>query len=144
MPTDSRGDDFRECLTETFPLDDVIERFHQIGVRWGVGLRQMEHAFGEKISESSKLELGNARICGAVWKSTEYLFRIYKLKKEWKDSFLPEYEQWKNEHLKNLETILPYLEKDPRQGFHLEGDFHSFSAERIRQILWSAQIKEER
>jgi len=132
---DPRGDDFRECLTKTFPLDDIIERFHQISVRWETGVRQMEQAFAEIVSEQSQMELGNARICGAVWKSTEYLFRIYKLKKEWKNSLLPDYEYWERKHLENLESILPSLEKDPRQGLHLEGNFYSFSAEKIHRIL---------
>ncbi|OQA87665.1 MAG: hypothetical protein BWY31_00607 [Lentisphaerae bacterium ADurb.Bin242] len=132
---DPRGEDYRECLTETFPLENVIERFRTMSLWWEEGTRQMEQAFGSHAKERSLLELGNALICGAVWKSSELLFRIYKLKKNWKDFLLPEYENLAALQRENMRSVLPYLEKDPRQGLHLEGNFYSFSAEKIRRIF---------
>ena len=34
-----------------------------------------------------------------------------------------------------VEYVLPYVEADPQQGWHIEGDFYSFNAELIRKKI---------
>ena len=39
------------------------------------------------------------------------------------------------EELQVAESVLPYVEADPLQGWHVEGDFYSFNAEMIREKI---------
>ena len=97
---------------------------------WDRGLALLGAAIGK-----DHPDYGNAAICGAVWKSAYNMFRIYRMRKHWDDSMLPEYSRIAEEELRNVEDVLPCVAADPEQGWHVEGDFHSFNRELLEKKM---------
>ncbi len=128
---DERGDDYSSSITPEFPLPEIIRRLELMAKIWSNGTECLRDSFINCSSGHAFLEYGNAVICGAVWKSSAILYRIYEIKKEWDEGKRTEYERLLNEHLANRTGIIPYLRADPRQGYHLEGRFYAFSMKMI-------------
>lgn len=127
---DERGDSFIDSESEEFPLDKIIRRFGLMAEIWKKGTDLLLETL-----PADNLDLGNALICGAVWKSAFNMFRIYRLRKSWNDSMTTEWIGIIREELNVAEFVLPYVENDPEQGWHIEGDFYSFNAEKIRKKI---------
>ena len=127
---DERGDSYIDSETEEFPLDEIISRFGKVSEIWERGV-----AFLQETMPEDHIDLGNAVICGAVWKSVSNMFRIYRLRKQWCDSMTGEWLELVKAELNVMEYVLPYVEADPQQGWHIEGDFYSFNAELIRKKI---------
>ena len=124
---DERGDSFIDSETEEFPLDEIIRRLEKMSDIWKTGTD-----FLKETLPANHPDLGNALICGAAWKSACNLYQIYRLRKNWNDSMRNEWIQLARKELENAEAVLPFVEADPEQGWHIEGDFYSFNAEMIR------------
>ena len=131
---DERGTDLSGSITETFPLEAVIAAFKSISENWERGLVLMREAMKDTTDEWALRELGNAEICGRVWRSTYLVYRIFALKRNWRDSDMAEYGRLLERQKENMRSALPYLDRDPLQGYHLEGRFHCFSGEIIRNL----------
>ena len=129
MP-DERGDSYIDSETAEFPLDEIIRRLGFMAEIWEKGTCLLQETLS-----SDHQDLGNAAICGAVWKSAYNMFRIYKLRKQWDDSMTGAWLEIAKEELQIAEFVLPYVEADPEQGWHIEGDFYSFNAELIRKKI---------
>ncbi len=127
---DERGDSYIDSETAEFPLDEIIRRLGLTAEIWEKGTCLLQ----ETLSADHQ-DLGNAAICGAVWKSAYNMFRIYKLRKQWDDSMTGAWLEIAKEELQIAEFVLPYVEADPLQGWHIEGDFYSFNAELIREKI---------
>lgn len=128
---DDRGDDYSDSVTSEFPLSEIIRRLELMTTIWLKGTECLKDSFKNCSSKHARLEYGNAVICGAIWKSSAILYRIYEMKKKWNEGKRAEYERLLNEHLANRTIIIPYLRADPRQGYHLEGRFQAFSVQMI-------------
>ena len=127
---DERGDSFIDSESEEFPLDEIIRRFGLMAEIWKKGTDLLLETL-----PADNPDLGNALICGAVWKSAFNMFRIYRLRKSWNDSMTGEWLGIIREELNVAEFVLPYVANDPEQGWHIEGDFYSFDAEKIRKKI---------
>jgi len=132
---DERGDE----LANSYMLDhyeftcaDIVERLGKLAAAWRTGVMLMREALGGDGSKNALDELGNAVVCGAVWRSAENTYKIYQLRKSWDDSKMEEFRRVAEDELEVLETVLPHVERDPRQGYHAEPHFHMFNAEKIR------------
>ena len=134
---DERGDDLEisyKMNSTQFSLDDVIERIGKMAVIWQGGTDLMSAAFegGRDLDpERVKGELGNAKICGAIWRSTENTYKIYRLRRNWSEEQTQEFLEITSDELAILKQVIPDVEHDPRQGYHLEPQAHLFSAETI-------------
>ncbi len=120
---DERGDSLEECITKEFPLDNIIERLHRMSGLWSRGLEHLAAGAGKGTPDYA-----NAAICGAVWRSGRNTFRIYRLRKDWNESRLPLFRKIVSDELSLCRDVLPYVESDPCQGRHIEGNFTGFSA----------------
>ena len=69
-----------------------------------------------------------------------HLYQIYRLRKNWNDALLPEYRILEKSELAVAEEALPLVAADTEQGWHIEGNFHSFSPELIEKKI--AVLKE--
>ena len=127
---DERGDSYIDSETEEFPLDEIIRRMEILAEIWKKGTDLLRETL-----PADHPDLGNAVICGAVWKSTFNMFRIYRLRKHWDDVMTAEWLEIVKEELNVAESVLPYVEADPQQGWHIEGDFYSFNGEMIRKKI---------
>ena len=131
---DERGDDLSNSylLHHTqFNLDEIIERVGKLAVVWQHGVFILEQAFKECNDKKSLDELGNAIICGMIWRSTENTYRIFKLRKNWEKSKVEEFFRIVDDELSILNKGLPWIKRDPRQGFHIEPHGYMFNAELV-------------
>jgi hypothetical protein len=131
---DERGDDLTNSyrLHHTqFTLDDLIERVGKLAAVWQCGVNILKQSFKGCEDKKNLDELGNAVICGAVWRSTENTYRIFQLRKNWKESEREEFLRIVDDELSILNEVLPWVKRDPRQGFHIEPHGYMFNAETI-------------
>ncbi len=135
---DNRGDDLSNSylLHHTqFNLDEIIDRLGHLAALWQHGVALLTEALAGVQTEEARQELGNAVICGAIWKSTERTYRIFRLRKAWSDAARAEYLKLAGEEEELLGQVLPWVEADERQGFHLEPHVRMFGAESIRHKI---------
>jgi hypothetical protein len=144
---DERGDDLSNSYSyhhTQFNLDEIIDRVVKLAEAWGNGVEIFRRAFANCSDKKSLDELGNAIICSAVWHSTANSFRVFKLRKSWDDSKREEFFKFLDDELDELKNVLPWVERDPRQGFHIEPDIYMFDAKSIREKINALEkIKEE-
>lgn len=131
---DKRGDDLSASYTlhhTQFNLDEIIERLGKLAAVWQSGTDLFKRAFEGCKDKRSLDELGNALICGAIWKSTENTYRIFRLRQDWNNSCKDEFFRIVDDELKVLAEVLPWIKRDPRQGFHIEPHDYMFNAESV-------------
>ena len=137
---DERGDDLHQAWSHPeqpalFTPEELVERLGKLAVAWDAGTSLLQRAFAGCTDSRIQIELGNALICGAVWHSAENSFRVYQLRKEWKLEHLAEYRRIAEDECGILKAVLPWVERDPRQGFHIEAGAFMFTPESIRAKL---------
>jgi len=134
MP-DERGDELANSylLDHTeFSCSDLVERIGKVAAVWEIGVALMEKALAGVTTRTKDEELGNAIICGAIWRSTENTYKIYQLRQNWNESKREQFLQIARDELEILRRVLPWVERDNRQGFHAEPQFYMFNPEKIR------------
>ncbi len=132
---DQRGDDYRESLSEAMPLEKIISGLGELAERWQEGVEIMRKALNGVNAPLAAAEIGNAMVCAAAWRSSYLLYRMFQLKLNWTEASLPLFLELVRAQAGNLREVLPWLEQDPRQGYHIEGNFYSFSAELVKETL---------
>ena len=137
---DDRGDELREAFIhpeqpKLFNLDEIIERIGKVAVGWEAGATLFRKALGKTADKRQLDELGDVMICQAIWKSTENSYRVYKLRQTWSEDALVEFKRIIEDELDVLNAVLPWVERDTRQGFHIEPGCTMFNAEMIRNKI---------
>ncbi len=129
---DPRGDRLEAGLLD-FTASEVAGAFAGVAAAWSEGVELLSAGLAKaEESRHREEELGNAAVVGAAFVSTANLFRVYLLRLEWRDDRLPEYREIIAGELENCRVALPWLEKDPRLGFHSEAHAHMFDAGMVR------------
>lgn len=133
-PCKERGDDLSGSsdMPGKYTLDEIICNLGKMAVIWKIAAEKMWEAVGR---EDRKKEAGNMFICAGSIQSAEYAYRAYRLRKNWDESKKPELLHIINGEMENLKQVLPFVENDPRQGWHGEAFEHMFTAESIRKKL---------
>jgi hypothetical protein len=137
---DERGDDLSGCLSD-FSLDEVIAGFEKLSTMWAEGVSQLENALSVSDSQNATFELGNAKICGAIFQSTFNLFKFYKLRLDWSEDKIEEYKSIAKNELAVLEEIKPVVASDKRQGYHSEAHAYFFNEEMIQEKINTFKIQ---
>lgn len=132
---DDRGDDLSQSITEQYPLDDIIARLETIGSLWRDGIALLRAGLRKVITREAEDELGNAEVCAAVWRSAVNTYKIYQLRKVWNQRMLNKYFELIKSEVSILENVLYYMERDKRQGFHVEAGGYMFSPEMVRRKI---------
>ncbi|MBR1965468.1 MAG: hypothetical protein IKA22_02545 [Lentisphaeria bacterium] len=132
---DERGDDYRESVTDIFPLEKIIDNLNDIAEKWNNGMELLAEGIGSLDNVNAKIEYGNAFIIGRIFSAAANLYSIYKLKLNWNENSIKEYSNLANKHKNILKEALPYVKQDSAQGFHIEGQFYSFSPEIMEKII---------
>lgn len=144
---DERGDDLSNSYLfhhTQFSLDDIIERLGKLAAAWNEGVEILRASTENCRGRQALDEFGNALICGRIWQSTENTFRVFKLRKDWDDSKKEEFFRIAEDELRILREVLPYVERDPRQGYHAEPHGYMFDAVKInKKISDLERIKNE-
>jgi len=132
---DERGDDLSGSITD-FSLDEIIDNFRNMQKLWEEAVEILRNSLTDIAStRHAKNELGNAEICNAAWRSTRNIFKLYKLRKTWQKGHIPEYIRIISDELENLIHVFPFVERDSRQGFHIEAHDYMFNAEILREKI---------
>lgn len=121
--------------THLFTLDEIIERVGKLAVAWAGGVKLLKKAFGNTTDARILDELGNAIICGLIWRSTENSYRIYQLRNNWGADKVAEFRRIVEDEIAILNEVLPWVERDSRQGYHIEAGGYMFTPDSIRQKI---------
>lgn len=133
-PCENRGDDLSGSVNMPgkFSLDELISNLGKMAVIWKIAAESMLEALH---GNDEKHEAGNMFICAALMQSAEYAYRAYRLRLNWDDSKIPELLHIVNGEIENVKAALPWVEKDPRQGWHGEAFVRMFTPESMREKL---------
>lgn len=107
-----RGDDLSPSCTipgHEYSLDEIISALGKMGVIWEIGAELMEEALAS--CPDDRKELGNAIVCGCLWRSAENAYRAYRLRKEWSDEKVHEMRRIILAELETLHKALPRSKK---------------------------------
>jgi len=134
-----RGDELSDAFNcshsyapkDVFSLNEVITRLEKLASAWDRAVELLRKSLSHCPDMKARNEIGNAVICGAVWHSACNTFKIYRLRRNWKDSARAELMDIAGDELKVLREVLPYVEQDPRQGYHAEAHGYMFDPEGI-------------
>lgn len=132
LPDTDRGDTYP--VAEDFPLDKTIESLENMAAVWKKGTDLLQETL-----PPDDPDLGNAMICGALWESACNLYKIFRMRKTWDDAMTPEWEALARAELEIAERVLPYVDADKEQGWHIEGNFYCFDGDQVRKKI--AELK---
>lgn len=128
---DERGDDLSGAFVD-FSLDEIIAGFGLLAEEWNRAVEQLKLGLSGNGSVHACEEIANAEVCGGAFRSTWNLFRTYKLRLNWSDEKLTEYNEISKDELQNIKHVLPYVEQDKRFGYHSEAHGYMFNAEMLK------------
>ncbi len=133
---DERGDNLEATLSE-FSLEEIISGLELLSALWYKGLtfyrKGLKHVTGPHKAE----ELNTAEVCYHIFYSGLNIYKVYKLKKKWSNSLLPEYRSILKDELSNLKEVLPFVVSDNRFGFHSEAQDYMFDPPSIEEKIKS-------
>lgn len=137
LPKADRGDDLSGSFTmapHEFSLNELISHLGKMAVLWDSGVEILREGL-ENCNDRN--ELGNAIIAGSVWQSTENIYRMYRLRQNWQNSPVErgEFLHILQSEISAVKTALPWVEKDPRQGWHGEAFVRLFDEEGMEKKL---------
>lgn len=132
---DERGDDYHESITDIFPLDNIIDNMNYMADKWSEGVALLYEGIGKLEDNNSIIEYGNAVIIGKMFAAAANLYAIYRLKLDWNKNSENQYAILVKKQMELIKSALPYVKNDPLQGFHIEGQFYSFNAKIMENIL---------
>jgi hypothetical protein len=134
--------DFTDRLEDTatsYSLQEIADSFGKLSVAWANALIVYKKALiTSYATERMQREFGVAKIIGGVFQSTHNIYRWYLVRKRRKTIRLDatEEEIIRNE-LNNVQSVLPFVEADPRAGFHQEPQWQMFDSDRMRKKIQS-------
>ncbi len=133
-PCENRGDDLSGSVNMPgkFSLDELISNLGKMAVIWKIAAESMLEALD---GNDEKHEAGNMFICAALMQSAEHAYRAYRLRLNWDDNKIPELLHIVNGEMENVKAALPWVEKDPRQGWHGEAYVRMFTPESMKEKL---------
>lgn len=131
----AQGDDLTPALKCCFSFDEIVDGITELCRLWNEGSGFFAEAVQNSDSHESRIELGNVMICGACFKSLLYMLKMHRIKEEKGSAGGEEFLQLTREELANTEQALPWVEADPRQGFHSEAQEYRFSGEILRKKI---------
>lgn len=137
-----RGDDLTESACQ-FTIPEIMECLEGLLAAWAPGLAQYRAALSSSDNAHAAIELGVATVIGCVYRSTLNIYKTYLLRRDRPADMSTQYRAILDDEIANLEAALPWIEADPRLGFHAECQGQMFSAESVRAKLASlrAQIQ---
>jgi hypothetical protein len=137
-----RGDDLTQSAQQ-FTIPEIIELLNGLLAEWAKGLALYRAALAGSESVNAKVELGVVTVIGCVYRGTRNIYQTYLLRRDRPADMEAQYRAILDDDIANLETALPWLDADPRLGFHAECQGQMFSAESVREKLASLRTQRE-
>jgi hypothetical protein len=118
----------------------VIQSLDDLYQLWQQGVMHLEDGLAGLEATHVIEEIANANVCGAVFRSTRNLYKLYQLCLVWEEQNRLIFNGITEDELDNLKHVLPYVAADRRFGYHSEPQDYMFDADSIRsksQVLES-------
>lgn len=131
---EQRGDSL-ELSLGPYTLDQIIQALDILQSGWCVGLDVYRSGLGRSDTDHAREELNTAIVCYHIFRSVRNTYQCWRLRRNWTDAMLPEYETIATDELANLQSVLPVLRKDTRQGFHGEAFTYLFNEELVENKI---------
>jgi hypothetical protein len=129
-----RGDDLSKSLSQ-FTLEEVIELLAALLAEWNQGVDLLAEALCGCRAPQAAQELGVARTVGYCYASARNAYRTYRLRRDRPADATAQFRVIVQEEIATLEAALPWIEADPRLGFHAECQGYQFDADSVRRKL---------
>jgi hypothetical protein len=129
----------------TYSLDEIAESFGKSARAWSKALVAYEKALDSDSSNTRmRQEFGVAKIIGGIFQSTHNIYKWYLIRKGKRTNKIsPTERDIIINELKNIKTVLPFVEADSRAGFHQEPQWRMFDPAGIKRksrILQNLQV----
>jgi hypothetical protein len=121
----------------TYSLEEITDLFGKMSAKWSEALAVYEKAFdSDKSNIKTRQEFCLAKIIGGIFQSTHNIYKWYLLRKSNRTDKISSKEKdiILNE-VANLKSVLPFVENDPRAGFHQEAQWQMFDAASIKRKI---------
>jgi hypothetical protein len=139
-----RGDDMGSALGD-YSIEEIITGFERLAELWTDGLQTLRAALRSCQNAHALAELDTAAVCWHSFRSTANFCKVYRLRRQWDDSLLAEYQAIIRDEVKNLRDVLPILRRDPRFGYHIEAHGYQYDADSVAAKIDSLEaVKENR
>jgi len=125
-------DDPSRCFGPFSP-EEIAERLQKTAGLWADALRLYERGLASAGGPCVREELSAARAAGFCLKSAANYFRLYLLKRAWREECMPDFLAIVRDELELLEEAIPVYERDPRQGFHIEAHQYMVTPDLLRE-----------
>jgi hypothetical protein len=129
----------------TYSLDEITDLFGKMSEKWSDALAIYEKALdSDKSNIKMRQEFGLAKIIGGIFQSTHNIYKWYLLRKGKRTNKInPAEENIILNEIDNLKSVLPYVEREPRAGFHQEAQWQMFDTAGVkRKIKMLNKIKD--
>ncbi|HOF89958.1 MAG TPA: hypothetical protein PLZ36_17920, partial [Armatimonadota bacterium] len=137
-----RGDDLTQSAVQ-FTLPEIVELLTGLVAEWDNGLARYREALAGSARPTAQLELGTVTVIGCAYRSTLHIYKTYLLRRDRPEDRVAQYRAILDDEIANLTLALPWIEADPRLGFHAECQGWMFSAESVREKLASLRVQKE-
>lgn len=135
LPDAERGDDISIAMPGPFSMEEILAGLARLSELWKNGLEMLSSALEGVESPHGALEFGNAAVCGDCFASLLNFLLLYRMKKETGEAAGEPYLRVCTDELAVMEHALPFVEADPRIGFHSEAQQYNFSAEMMKRKI---------
>ena len=129
-----RGDDFSGAF-KRFTLEEILPYMGKVAAGAEQALALFEEALQGDRSLHGREELCAFHTTAGCYRSAVNLMKIVSLKMKNSVAEGEEYLAIQKAELENVKKVLPYVEEDPRQGFHAEARNYFFNAERLKDKI---------
>ncbi len=129
-----RGDDLSASLGQ-FTLAETTALLGEVTIHWEAATARYRAALAASTHPHAAEELGVAVTISGVFRSAWHAYQVYELRKTWPDDREARFAVLVAAEIANLDAVLPYLDADPRLGFHAECQGVMFSAALVREKL---------
>lgn len=131
---DERGDTLQNCF-RAFTETEAAAGMGRLQAIWARGVEQLREGLQGVGGRQGEDELGNAEVCLACWHSVVNFYSLTALRRAWSEAQRDAYLAVIADELANIRRVLPYVERDSRQGFHVEAHGYFFNAEILRRKI---------
>jgi hypothetical protein len=121
----------------TYSLEEIANLFGKMSAKWSEALVVYAKVLdSDKSNIKMRQEFGSAKIIGGIFQSTHNIYKWYLLRKNNRtDKITPKEKDIILNEIANLKSVLPFVEREQRAGFHQEAQWQMFDAASIKRKI---------
>ncbi|OHB54174.1 MAG: hypothetical protein A2Y12_17000 [Planctomycetes bacterium GWF2_42_9] len=121
----------------TYSLEEIADLFGKMSKKWSQALAVYEKALDRnRHNIKACREFSLAKIVGGIFRSTYNIYNWYLLRKNNRTNIInPKEKDIILDEIANLKSVLPFVESEPRAGFHQEAQCQMFDSAGIQRKI---------